>query len=172
MVLGLWLAIVSPAVAGVEAPALQSVHAGRDATWRWQSAADACCTAYDWVADRPSTSSARRWHLAKVWWARAANAHAYYEWWQSQQPASGVPAWFAADLECIGLYEEGGQNSVAGLYGFVYAPSSYGGIAATLAQTYGESWLNWPKSAQQEVAWMLYGEYGWSPWSTAAVCGL
>jgi hypothetical protein len=89
-----------------------------------------------------------------------------------ERRALGVPAWFAADLICIGIHEEGGNNSIAGYYGFIYPPGSYGPVDQALVSTYGYSWLNWPRSAQNRVAYMLYGMYGWSPWSTAPGCGL
>lgn len=88
------------------------------------------------------------------------------------QPRSLVPGWFVSALACIGRLEEGGGNSTAGMYGFIYSPGSYGPVDQALVRVYGYSWLNWPKVAQDRVAWMLYGMYGWSPWSTSDNCGL
>lgn len=87
--------------------------------------------------------------------------HAY-----QKRMADGTPSWFDADMVCIGLHEEGGHNSVAGFFGFVYPPSSYGEYG------YGDSWLNWPLTAQLRVAYHLYQRFGWSPWTTAPGCGL
>lgn len=133
-------------------------------TWRWQRLSGRCCTEYGWLADRHSTSAKRRWQIASAWWRRAGAAHAYYA---AHRPSPRlVPSWFSADLTCIGIHEEGGQNSVAGYFGFIYPPSAYGEYG------YGDSWLNWPRSAQELVAYHLYQRYGWSPWSTAPGCGL
>jgi hypothetical protein len=75
---------------------------------------------------------------------------------------SGFPA------SCVAMAEEGGHNSVAGYFGFIYPPSSYG------ASGYGESWLNWPWSAQVQVALGLYHRYGGSAWGslTRQKCGI
>lgn len=83
-----------------------------------------------------------------------------------------MPSWFANDMVCIGIHEEGGQNSVAGYFGFVFSPSTYLDPAPSIAATYGNSWLSIPRSEQLRVAYALYQSYGWSPWSTAPGCGL
>lgn len=142
------------------------MHAGRDATWRWQRASGRCCTPYGWWADRHSSSNALRWQIARRWWDRAYAAHDMFVSVAQARAAAPYPAWFASSMVCIGIHEEGGQNSTAGYFGFIYPPSSYG------ESGYGDSWLAWPRSAQVAVAWHLYERYGWQPWSTAGVCGL
>jgi len=83
-----------------------------------------------------------------------------------------VPAWFAAALTCIGQHEEGGSNSAAGFYGFVYPPSQYLEPGPQIAAAYGDSWWDVPQAAQQSLAYALYTRFGWSPWTTAPGCGL
>jgi hypothetical protein len=71
--------------------------------------------------------------------------------------SSGFPA------SCVAMAEEGGSNSVAGYFGTIYSPSSYSQAAFGVG-TYGESWLNWPYSAQLQVAEAIYADYGQSAW--------
>jgi hypothetical protein len=75
---------------------------------------------------------------------------------------------------CVANAEESGHNSTAGYFGFIYSPSSYGPVASRLAGTYGSSWLNWPWSAQLQVALDLYSRYGGSAWGplTRSKCGI
>lgn len=54
----------------------------------------------------------------------------------------------------------------------VYPPLAYGGVATQLARTYGDSWPDWPPSAQIQVAEQILRVSGWSAWTTAAACGL
>ena len=93
---------------------------------------------------------------------------------QAQQAAATPSAstGFEAAMDCIGIHEEGGSNSVAGYFGFVYPPSAYIEPGPSIAATYGDSWLDVPRSAQLELAAALQAAYGWSPWSTAGACGL
>lgn len=148
------LALVQPAAAA--APALQAVH-------RWAFPTVALTgERYHYGPDHHGVSAGVRWHMAVLWHRRYLAAQ------RLRNSAATVPAWFAGDLTCIGIHEEGGQNSVAGMYGFVYPPSAY----VAWWQRYGDSWLGWPRPAQQLVAWTLYQRYGWSPWSTAVGCGL
>lgn len=78
--------------------------------------------------------------------------------------SNGFPA------QCVAMAEEGGHNSTAGYFGFIYSPSSYGASEAT----YGASWLNWPYSAQLAVALDLFRRYGGSAWGplTRSKCGI
>ena len=82
-------------------------------------------------------------------------------------PSSSGSAW-----ACIASHEEGGHNSVAGYFGFIYPPSTYIEPGPSIAAQYGESWLNVPYSVQLGMAEALQAHYGWSPWSTAPGCGL
>lgn len=90
---------------------------------------------------------------------------------QAAQAAQAATA-FSTAMACIGLHEEGGHNSVAGYYGFVYPPSSYIDPGPAIAAQYGDDWLAVPQSAQLQLAAALQAAYGWSPWSTAGACGL
>ena len=147
------------------------------ATHHWQALAHEQPRPYYWVAHRHSTPAWKRWHIAAIWWGNAAAAHARYEAYQERQAEAygGVPGWFVNAMRCIADHEEygfeGGSTS-AGYFGFIYPPGSYGPVDQALVATYGSSWVNWPLGAQLRVAWMLYGMYGWSPWSTAPGCGL
>jgi hypothetical protein len=74
---------------------------------------------------------------------------------------SGFPA------SCVAMAEEGGQNSWAGYFGFIYPPASYGFSGPS-------SWLAWSYSAQLGVAESLYARYGGSAWGplTRQKCGI
>ena len=150
-------------------PLLTKIHHHVRVTHHYQKLAHIPITPYLWVADHTRATNAQRTTILHQWHKRAVKAVRYF---RRHRTSLGVPSWFAGDMVCIGIREEGGSNSSAGRYGFVFPPSSYGGVATTLGITYGESWLNWPQSAQLQVAYMLYNSYGWSPWSTAGVCGL
>jgi hypothetical protein len=145
------------------------VHCWAGKTWNVQDAACVDRTPYEWRADRHSSSLADRWRIARLWYERSQRAYS-----PSCQPAysSGVPAWFTSSLVCIGQLEEGGGNSIAGYYGYIYSPSQYQDPGPSIAATYGDSWLSVPRSAQDALAWSLYQSYSWTPWSTAASCGL
>lgn len=142
---------------------LDKIHKMRNRTWHYQDLMGKRHTPYHHWAENRCGNRNCRFQVLQIWRHRARLAHRRYEKFQR---AGGVPAWFTADLVCIGNAEESGHNSVAGYFGFIYPPSSYHEYG------YGDSWLNWPRSAQERVAWHLYGKYGWSPWSTAPGCGL
>jgi hypothetical protein len=77
----------TPALASVETPpALTSVHNAYAAYHHWGGT-----RAYGWLADRTSTSTARRWHLSTLWWHRAAAQHTRYV--QLQQLRSALTCW-------------------------------------------------------------------------------
>jgi hypothetical protein len=90
-------------------------------------------------------------------------------------PTASTPSWFRSDMACISIHEEygvDGPNTVAGYFGFIYSPASYISPGPELAAQYGNSWQSIPLEGQYEVAYSLWQEYGWSPWSTAGMCGL
>lgn len=158
-------------------PALVSIHNARDATWKWQDKMGVDHKRYYWVADRHNTSTAKRWYMAGVWWGYAQLSYQRYQKHLQSAPSvsSGVPSWFYNAMSCIADHEEygyDGGSTVAGYFGFIYPPGSYGPVDQALVGTYGSSWTTWPLGAQLQVAYMLYGMYGWQPWSTAPGCGL
>lgn len=69
---------------------------------------------------------------------------------------------------CVAMAEEGGHNSWAGYFGFIYPPASYG--FASL----GSSWESVSWSQQVAVAESLLSRYGGGAWGplTRAKCGL
>jgi hypothetical protein len=91
------------------------------------------------------------------------------------EPAPSTPSWFRNAMACISTHEEygvDGHNTVAGYFGFIYSPASYVEPGPSLAARYGNSWMDIPLEGQYEVAYALEQKYGWSPWSTAGMCGL
>lgn len=149
MLVSLFVFLSSTVSAVGDAPALKAVH-------RWALATPELRASYHWWPDRRSSSTAYRWHMAILWHQR----------WIATHRTAAVPAWFAGDLACIGLREEGGRNTSTGMYGFIYPPGDYTGGAGY------SSWLAVPAATQQLVAYLLWQRYGWSPWSTAGACGL
>jgi hypothetical protein len=73
-----------------------------------------------------------------------------------------------ADWQCIRIHESGDA------YNDPTRPSGAYGILESTWESFGYS--GWPYQAapavQDALALELYHEYGWSPWSTSAVCGL
>lgn len=135
---------------------------------------------YKWVAEGDATKRSR---IVNYWnrvervarqraldYMKAARAAAVAP---VVTPTVSAPAPSSSDAwACIALHEEGGHNSVAGYFGFIYAPSSYIDPAPAIAAQYGNSWLSIPYAAQLQIAEALQAKYGWSPWSTAPGCGL
>jgi hypothetical protein len=176
LALGATFVLVPDAYAKVQTPPpLVSVNHAVKMTHHWQALAGEKLKPYHWVAHRHDTPTWKRWHIAATWWGNAAAAHARYME-QQQAPASGAgSAWFVSAMACISIHEEygmDGPNTVAGFFGYIYAPSQYQDPGPTIAATYGDSWLSVPLGAQLDMAWSLYSSFGWSPWSTAGVCGL
>jgi hypothetical protein len=169
------LALAPDALAAAKTPpALVSVNRAVKMTHHWQALAGEKLKPYHWFAHRHDTPTWRRWHVAAIWWGNAAAAHARYMK-QQAQPGGGLPSWFISAMGCISIHEEygmDGPNTVAGFFGYIYAPASYQDPGPTIAATYGNSWLSVPLGAQLDMAWSLYSSFGWSPWSTAGTCGL
>ncbi len=155
---------------------LVSVQNAVKATHHWQRLSGHCCKRYWWVAHRHDTPTWKRWHIAAIWWGNAEQAHQRYLEERPLAPSTAsVPGWFVEAASCISDHEEygyDGGSTVAGYFGFIYPPGSYGPVDQALVMTYGTSWVTWPLTAQLQVAYWLYNQYGWSPWSTAPGCGL
>jgi hypothetical protein len=125
---------------------------------------------YHWMAER---YPARRDRILLYWVRTDRRAtRRLHDYRERQQAVSstGIPASVRATLLCIHPYEEPSWSTSAGGLGFVYSPASYGGVAAQLAQTYGNTWYGWPVEAQLQVGAMLVAKYGYSPWTTAYHC--
>lgn len=127
--------------------------------------------------------AAKRAREARVAAAKAAAAAAKAQVFTVAPVAGGS---VTATLLCIFPYEapkDAAGNPTwsgpSGGLGFIYSPSSYIASVASsyrsqvsaLVATYGDSWYNWPASAQLVVgAGLEAAANGYSPWSTAYHC--
>jgi hypothetical protein len=112
----------------------------------------------------------RRWHHRQA--VRRARAAAAAAAQAAQAATASAPSSSSSAWDCISMREEGGHNSVAGYFGFIYPPGSYIAPGPAVAAQYGNDWLAVPYAAQLMVAEALQRAYGWAPWSTAGACGL
>ena len=136
---------------------LRVVHHWRDVTWANQDAACVKRTAYEWRADRHSSSLADRWRYARLWYERSQRAYPPCQpAYSSGVPRGSRPTWSASvswrkaarlDRRLLRLH---------------LTREPVPGSGPSIAATYGESWLT-SRSAQDALAWSLYQSYGWSP---------
>ena len=112
-----------------------------------------------------------RMHLKVLYWRRRHRRLVAAQAAATAPPSAVAPAPTSTTggfpATCVANAEESGHNSVAGYFGFIYPPSSYG---------YGgdQNWLDWSWGAQLRVALSLYARYGGSAWGprTRELCGI
>lgn len=143
--------------------------------WRYEAKLRIPHTRYAGTAERSPSLAYRRW-VRHLWYARTVRWHARWQTHvKAERTATAYPSWFAADMACISTkeeYGENGPNTSAGYFGLIYPPSGYVSPGPQIAAQYGDSWLDVPLDAQIALSYSLYQHYGFSPWSTAASCGL
>lgn len=157
-------------------PVLCAIHFHLDRANHYRHLMGSPSIAYRWIAERKSTSHARRERILTYWMHTQRSAHTRYQRWRKAQ-AGQIPEPYRSHLMCIHHYEGSWTAyNPAGPYlgGFQMDAAFIQRWGRSMIARYGSDARYWPPHAQMLVAYHAARRIGYhGSWpNTSAMCGL